>query len=296
MELSVEADSGDAARSAARKSARGRNGLRAWQGVVYLLVVVAVAVVVFPLLWMFASALKSNGQIVNLAAPLWPVHWVWGNIARAWSTAPFPRFFMNSAIFSVSATAGQLATGLLGGYAFASFDFPGKNVLFIVTLSGLMIPFTVVIIPVVQILAVLHWLNTYQGLIVPNIASALGAFLFRQFFLGAPAQLAEAARIDGASEIRIFRSIYVPLARPMIAAFGIITFLIDWNNFLFPLLVTSSTKMMVLPLGLSVFQTQFTVQYNLVMAASLIAIVPVLLVAFLLQRHILEGITLGAVQ
>lgn len=263
---------------------------------VYLLVALSVLVVALPLLWMLGTALKSNGQVVNLAAPLWPVHLEWSNISRAWSVAPFARYFLNSAIFSVAATVGQVLTGLLAGYAFAVFDFPGRRVLFYAVLSGLMVPFTTVIVPVVQILAQLHWLNTYEGLIVPNLASALGAFLFRQFFLGAPPQLGEAARIDGASEVRIFRSIYAPLARPMTAAFAIISFLYNWNNFLFPLVVTSSSKMMVLPLGLSVFQTQFTVQYNLVMAASLIAVVPILLVAMAGQRQIVEGITLGAVQ
>ncbi|MHB8293158.1 MAG: carbohydrate ABC transporter permease [Acidimicrobiales bacterium] len=273
-------------------------GRRAWaaHGVVYAAVGLAVLVVAFPLLWMLGSALKTNGQIVNLAAPLWPTHLAWSNIVKAWEGAPFPRYFLNSGIFGVSTTIGQIATGLLAGYAFAKFDFPGKRALFYVTLSGLMVPFAIVIVPVVQILGMLHWLNTYQGLIVPNLASALGAFLFRQFFLGAPPELGEAARIDGASEARIFRSVYLPLARPMIAAFGIISFLINWNNFLFPLVVTNSTNMMVLPLGLSVFETQFTVEYNLIMAASLIAIVPVLLVAMAAQRHILEGITLGAVQ
>lgn len=273
----------------------GRRALVA-HGVVYAAVGLAVLVVAFPLLWMLGSALKTNGQIVNLAAPLWPTHLAWSNIVKAWEGAPFPRYFLNSGIFGVSTTIGQIATGLLAGYAFAKFDFPGKRALFYVTLSGLMVPFAIVIVPVVQILGMLHWLNTYQGLIVPNLASALGAFLFRQFFLGAPPELGEAARIDGASEARIFRSVYLPLARPMIAAFGIISFLINWNNFLFPLVVTNSTNMMVLPLGLSVFETQFTVEYNLIMAASLIAIVPVLLVAMAAQRHILEGITLGAVQ
>jgi len=278
----------------ARRLARRHRWFR--YGIIYGAVGLAVLIVMFPLLWMLGSAVKTNGQIVNLSAPLWPTHFAWGNIVKAWNYAPFTRWTINSAIFSVSTTVGQVGTGLLAGYAFASFDFPGKRFLFYVVLSGLMIPFTVVIVPVVQVLAALHWLNTYEGLIVPNVASALGAFLFRQFFLGAPTQLAEAARLDGASEFRIFWNIYLPLARPMIAAFGIISFLFNWNNFLFPLIVTSSTNMDVLPLGLSVFETQFSADYNLIMAASLIAVVPILLVAIAAQRHIIDGITLGAIQ
>lgn len=264
-------------------------------GIVYGLLGLAVLIVVFPLVWMALTAVKSNGQIVNPAEPLWPNHFYWGNIADAWKQAPFGRWYLNTLIFAVGATLGQLISGLLAGYAFAMFDFPGKRVLFIVAISGLMVPFSAILVPLSQILADLHWLNTYQGLIVPNIASALGAFLFRQFFLGAPHQLGEAARIDGAGELRIFMRVYAPLARPIIAALAIILFLQNWNNFLFPLIAVNTTKMEVLSQGLSVFQSQFTTEYNLIMAASLIAIVPVLAVAVAAQRHIIEGITLGAI-
>jgi ABC-type glycerol-3-phosphate transport system permease component len=268
--------------------------LLARRSVVYLLLALAVLIVAFPLVWMAVSALKTDAEIINPAAPLWPEHPEWSNIGRALSQAPFGRWYLNTAIFGVAATAGQLASGLLAGYAFAMLDFPGKRPLFLVALSGLMVPFSAIIVPMSQLLGDLHWLNTYQGLIVPNIASALGAFVFRQFFLGTPRELGEAARIDGASELRVFFNVYAPLARPVVAALAIILFLQNWNNFLFPLIVVNTTDMAVLSQGLSVFQSQFTTQYNLIMAASLITIVPVLLVAVAAQRHIVEGITLGA--
>jgi len=191
-----------------------------------------------------------------------------------------------------------VATGILAGYAFAMFVFPLKRTLFTVVLSGLMIPFTVVLVPVVQILGDLHWIDSYQGLIVPNLASALGAFLFRQFFLSAPIELGEAARIDGASEWRIFWSVYRPLAKPMTAAFTIIAFLQNWNNFLFPLVVTNSQKLMMVSQGLTVFQADPVnkVSYNLLMAGSLIAVVPVLIVAMVAQRRVVDGLSLGAVK
>ncbi|MFC4907208.1 carbohydrate ABC transporter permease [Actinomadura gamaensis] len=269
----------------------------AHRAAVYALLAAAVLIVMFPLVWMALTAVKSNGQIINPAAPLWPTEWHWSNIPDAWGKAPFARWFVNTVVFAVAATAGQLAAGMLAGYAFAMFDFPGRRTLFVLALSGLMIPFSAIIVPVAQILGDLHWLNTYQGLIVPNIASGLATFLFRQFFLGAPHQLAEAARIDGASELRIFWQVYAPLARPATAALGIILFLQNWNNFLFPLIAVNTTKMQVISQGLAVFQAQMTTQtqYNLIMSASLIAIVPVLLVAVAAQRHIVEGITLGAV-
>jgi ABC-type glycerol-3-phosphate transport system permease component len=266
--------------------------------VVYLLVAISVLIVVFPLLWMFFSALKTNGQIIDPNAPLLPTHWQWSNISKAWHVAPFGRFLLNSAIFSVVTTAGQTLTGLLAGYAFAMFDFPGKRLIFYVVLSGLMIPFTVVLVPVVQLLADVHWLDSWQGLLVPNIASALGTFLFRQFFLGVPVDLGEAARIDGAGEWRIFFTVYRPLAQPMIAAFTMIAFLQNWNNFLFPLVVTNSEKLMMVSQGLTLFQANpiNKVSYNLLMAGSLIAVAPILVVALVAQRKVVDGLSLGAVR
>jgi ABC-type glycerol-3-phosphate transport system permease component len=264
---------------------------------VYALVGVSVLLVTFPLLWMVAAALKTDGQIIDPNAPLLPLHPQWSNLVTAWNTAPFGTFFLNTAIFAVATTAGQVITGMLAGYAFAMFEFPAKRVLFYLVMAGQMIPFTVVIVPVVQLLADAGWINTYQGLIVPNIASSLGCFLYRQFFLGAPLELGEAARIDGAPEWRIFWRVYRPLAAPMTAVFTIIAFLQNWNNFLFPLVVTNSEKLMMVSEGLTVFASQIKgTAYNLLMAGSLIAVVPVLVVAMIAQRKVIEGLTLGAVR
>jgi ABC-type glycerol-3-phosphate transport system permease component len=270
---------------------------RLWsKALIYSLLAVAVLVVVFPLVYMLGTAVKPNYQITDLRASLWPSQFEWSNIVRAWNSAPFGRWFVNTVIFSVGATLGQIGSSLLAGYAFAMYDFPGKRLLFYCLIAGLMVPFSTVIVPVVQILADLHWLNTYQGLIVPNIASALGAFLVRQFYLGMPYELGEAARIDGASEWKVFFRVYAPLATPIIAAFAIISFLQNWNNFLFPLIVVNSTNMEVVSQGLSVFQNQFSVDYDLLMSAALIVIAPILVVAVIAQRRIIEGFMLGAVQ
>jgi multiple sugar transport system permease protein len=264
---------------------------------IYLLVAVSLLIVAFPLLWMAAAALKTQSEVINPGASLLPLHPQWGNIAAAWNTAPFGTFFLNTVIFAGITTLGQIATGMLAGYAFAMFDFPARRVLFYVVMSGLMIPFTVVIVPLVQLLADAGAVDTWQGLLVPNLASALGCFLFRQFFLSAPAELGEAARLDGASEWRIFWQVYRPLARPMTAAFTVIAFLQNWNNFLFPLVVTSSERLMMISQGLTLFQGQITgTAYNLLMAGSLIAVVPVLIVAMIAQRNVVEGLTLGAVR
>jgi ABC-type glycerol-3-phosphate transport system permease component len=264
---------------------------------VYFLVTVAVLIVAFPLLWMIAAALKTQSEIIDPSASLLPAHPQWSNISNAWNTAPFGTFFLNTAVFSVVTTVGQIATGMLAGYAFAMFDFPGKRVAFYLVMSGLMIPFTVVIVPVVQLLADFGWIDSWPGLLVPNIASALGCFLFRQFFLSAPLELGEAARIDGASEWRIFWTVYRPLAQPMTAAFTVIAFLQNWNNFLFPLVVTTKESLMMISQGLTEFQGQISgTAYNLLMAGSLIAVIPVLIVAMIAQRKVVEGLTIGAVR
>jgi multiple sugar transport system permease protein len=264
---------------------------------VYFLVTVAVLIVAFPLLWMIAAALKTQSEIIDPSASLWPAHPQWSNITDAWNTAPFGTFFLNTAVFSVVTTVGQIATGMLAGYAFAMFDFPGKRVAFYLVMSGLMIPFTVVIVPVVQLLADFGWIDSWPGLLVPNVASALGCFLFRQFFLSAPLELGEAARIDGASEWRIFWTVYRPLAQPMTAAFTVIAFLQNWNNFLFPLVVTTRESLMMISQGLTEFQGQISgTAYNLLMAGSLIAVIPVLIVAMIAQRKVVEGLTIGAVR
>jgi ABC-type glycerol-3-phosphate transport system permease component len=274
----------------------GRRGRRVrWSFLLWYPVLVVVGfVMALPLIWMILTAFKSNGQVLNMAAPMWPQPFEWQNIVQAWQAAPFGRFYLNSIIFSVTATAGQVLTSAMSGYAFARFRFPGRDLFFYLTLTGLMIPFVVVMIPVVQLVNSFHWLNTYQGLIVPNLQSAFGMFLFRQYYLSLPAEVEDAATVDGASLVRRFATIALPLARPIVSAFALLSFLVNWNNFLYPLLVTKTQNMMVVPLGLSIFQSQYTTYYNLLMAAALIAVVPVLIVSVFAQRAIVNGITLGS--
>ena len=260
----------------------------------YPLLVIAAFIMALPLLWMVLTAFKSNGQVLNMAAPVLPAPIEWSNLVQAWTTAPFARFYLNSIIFTVAATAGQVVTSAMSGYVFARFRFPGRNLFFYLTLMGLMVPFVTVMVPVVQIVNDFHWLNTYQGLIVPNLQSAFGMFLFRQYFLSIPSDVEDAATVDGASLARRFATVALPMARPILSAFGLLSFLVNWNNFLYPLIVTKTTNMMVVPLGLSVFQSQYTTYYNLLMAAALIAVVPVLIVSVFAQRAIVNGITLGS--
>lgn len=266
-----------------------------WSSLVwYPLLIIAGFVMALPLLWMILTAFKSDGQVLNMAAPILPKPIEWSNLVQAWDSAPFARFYLNSVIFTVATTVGQVLTSAMSGYVFARFRFPGRNLFFYLTLMGLMVPFVTVMVPVVQLVNDFHWLNTYQGLIVPNLQSAFGMFLFRQYFLSIPSDVEDAATVDGASLARRFSTIALPMARPIVSAFGLLAFLGNWNNFLYPLIVTKTTSMMVVPLGLSIFQSQYTTYYNLLMAAALIAVIPVLIVSVFAQRAIVNGITLGS--
>lgn len=250
-----------------------------------------------PFLWMLLTAVKSVAEASAFPPTLWPRVWEWGNFVRVFEVVPFGTFYWNSTISTLLATAGQIGTSALAGYAFARLRFWGRDTLFFILLTALLIPFQVIMAPLVGVLSTLHWLNTYTGLIVPNVPSIFGTFLFRQFFMGIPIELEEAARMDGAGRLRILYSVVMPLSLPVVAAFGILSFLYNWNNLFYQLLVVSRTHMMTLPLGLTEFNNQYAESsFNLLMAASTLAVAPILVVYFWLQRYFIEGIALSGVK
>jgi multiple sugar transport system permease protein len=247
---------------------------------------------VIPFLWMLSTSLK-NDQQAYIFPPIWIPHpVVWGNYLSVWQALPFDRFLINSTIVSVLLTFGQIATCSLGAFAFARLRFPGREKLFVLYLGTMMIPFQVTMIPVFILVKYLHWLDTYQGLVIPGLFSAYGTFLLRQFFMGIPDELEDAAKIDGCSYWRIYWNIIIPLSKPALATLGIFVFMWSWNNFLWPLLIINTLEMNTLPLGLSYFLGQYTIYWNLLMAGTTIALVPVLIVFFFAQRYFVEGITL----
>jgi multiple sugar transport system permease protein len=205
---------------------------------------------------------------------------------------PFGRFYLNSFVVAASVTALQLLTSSLSAFAFARLRFRGRNALFLLYLATLMIPFQVTMLPNFILMRYLGWYDTYQALILPPAFSAFSTFLLRQYFLGIPLDLDEAARIDGASSFRIWWRIILPLSGPVLAALAIFVFLNNWNDFLWPLVITNSLEMRTLPVGLSTFQGQYKVQWHLLMAGSVIAMMPVLIVYIIGQRWIIRGITL----
>ncbi|MBC8263808.1 MAG: carbohydrate ABC transporter permease [Anaerolineales bacterium] len=249
-------------------------------------------VMLLPFVWMLSTSLKEPREIFTYP-PVWiPSPIAWENYPATVSAMPFGRFYLNSFVVAASVTILQILTSSLAAFAFARLRFRGRNALFLVYLATLMIPFQVTMIPNFILVRFLGWYDSYQALILPTAFSALSTFLLRQYFLGIPMDLDEAARMDGASSWRIWWQIIMPLSGPAIAALAIFTFLASWNDFLWPLVITTSLEMRTLPVGISAFQGQYNVQWHLLMAGSVIAMLPVLIIYVIGQKWIVRGITL----
>jgi multiple sugar transport system permease protein len=246
-------------------------------------------VMVVPFVWQFLTSLKTLPHAVRIPPTIVP-DGRWSNYAQVFRLVPFGQQFLNTALMTAARTAGQLIFCSMAAYAFARLRFPGRGVLFGAFLSVLMVPPQLFVIPQYEIIAGLGWLNSLPALIVPGLFSAFGTFLLRQFFLGLPAELDEAARLDGANPLRIWWSIMLPLARPGLVALGILTALWSWNDFFWPLVVNNDPEKMTLSAGLASLQGQFTTDYPVLMAGSLLASLPVIAVFVVLQRQFVDGI------
>lgn len=248
------------------------------------------ALVAFPFVWMVLTSLRTQQEIFSRPGHLIPATLDLDAYVRVWSELPFARLFLNSILFAGGATALSVFFDSLAAYALARLDFPGKTAAFYLVLATLMVPYQITLIPLFQTVFDLHWLNTYQGLIVPRATSAFGIFLLRQFFVTVPRDLDQAARIDGAGAFRIYWSIMLPLARPALATLSVFLFMNNWNDFLWPLVITSSTDMRTLPAGLALFSGQFVIEHAVLMAGATLSLLP-LAVAFLFaQRYFVQGI------
>ncbi len=264
---------------------------RTWRGSVglYVLVTFAAAVMLFPFLWTVITSITSDG---NLAAG--PTLVVKDPTLSAYrtllDTLPMWRITLNSLVVAVVATLAQLITGSMAAYGFARLDFRGKGVIFGLYLATLMVPLQVLVVPLFIEMKTLSLQDTYFALLAPSLASAFGIFLVKQAIDGVPRELDEAATIDGGGHLRIFVTIILPLVRPALATLAIFAFMGSWNSFLWPLVVMRSPELMTLPLGLSTLHGQFTTQWNVVMAGSVLSIIPIAIIYLLAQRHIITGL------
>jgi len=261
-----------------------------------LLMVVLALVVLFPLLYALGTSLKTTAEVNQYPPTLWPHVFTVGNYPDALRVAPIARFLLNSFIQSGAVTVGQLVTAALAAFAFSFIEFPGRQVLFFLFLSTLMIPAEVTLIPNYLTVRSLGWLNTYPALVAPFLATAFGTFLLRQFFLTVPRELWDAARIDGCSRRRFLVQILAPLARPAFATLAIYAFLSTWNQYLWPLLVINSQQMRTVQIGLAILQSQESVSWSLVMAGIVLIVAPTIFLFLIGYRHVVRGLTAGAVK
>ena len=259
-------------------------------GLYYALLVLLALVFAFPFFWMVSSAFKPPALIFVYPPVLLPPSLSLDNFRGVFEAAPFARYMFNSFFVSITVTLIALLLHAMCGYALARLQFPGRDLIFVGILSTLMIPFYTILIPLVLLVKWLGWLNTYWALIVPAIPHAFGIFWMRQFFLGMPAELEEAARVDGASRVRVFFAIALPLARPIMAALAVFFFLANWDAFLWPLVAANKEEMRVVQVGISSFVGEHGSAWNLIMAGSTIAILPTLILFFSLQRFIVRSV------
>ncbi|GIL25846.1 carbohydrate ABC transporter permease [Actinocatenispora comari] len=260
----------------------------------HAILLVAVAIFFGPFVWMLLTSFKSSSEALSFPPTFLPHEWRFDSYLRIFTVAPFGLYYLNSTIVTVLATFGQIVTSLAAGYAFARMRFRGRTVIFVVLLAALMVPFEVVFTPLVTLLSQLGWLNSYQGLIIPNVPSILGAFLFRQFFLSFPTEIEDASRIDGAGIWRRLWSVMAPMARPMIGSFAILSFVYNWNNFFFQFLVTTRSRYYTVQVGLAQLQGENnTTDFGLLMAGSTLAIIPVMIVFLIFQRQLVSAMSGG---
>jgi len=260
-----------------------------------VLIIIAVSML-FPVIFMVSGSFKSAQEVSQENPTLLPSDFTAENYTKVFEAMPFGRYYLNSIIVAVSRTLIVLFTSSLFGYVFAKHTFWGKNVLFITLLSTMMMPFVVVLVPLFLVVSYLGLADTYTGLILPGSISIFGLFLMRQNIQEIPNDLIESAKIDGAAEWWIYLRIILPLVKPALAALGIFTFMWNWNDFVWPLVITISENMRTLPLGIAQFQTEHSINYSLTITAATISMLPVLVVFLFAQKQFIKGMTMSGLK
>jgi multiple sugar transport system permease protein len=262
----------------------------------YVLALIGAAYALVPLLWMASASVMPAGEASTYPPPLLPSHVTWEHYADLFERLDVGRFFLNSLLIATLVTGISLVTNSMAGYAFAKFRFRGRDGLFRFLLAALVIPVQVAMLPLFLLLKEMGLINTYWGVIVPGMATIFGIFLVRQYALSIPDDLLDAARIDGASEFRIYWKVVVPLCKPILVTLAVFTFMTAWNDFMWPLIVLSDNAMYTLPVALANMVGEHFQEVELMMAGSVITVLPVLILFMVLQRHYVEGITIGSVK
>lgn len=262
----------------------------------YVLIAFLFILVVFPFYWMIVTSLQPQDAVMSVPPQLWPRHITWHNYVDAWNSAPWLRYFGNTIFVAVTSTVLSIITSSLAAFAFACIDFRGKEILFDIVLSVMMIPAATTLIPNFLIITRMRWFDTFYALIVPFSTSVFGIFLLRQYFLSTPKELWEAAEIDGASRFRYFRSIALPLAKPAIVTIAINSFLGSWTSFLWPTVMTQTPGKQLIEVALRGFLNEKGQQWSQLAAASVFTTIPIIVLFFFVQKQFIEGIGGGGIK
>ncbi|MET3545547.1 multiple sugar transport system permease protein [Paenibacillus favisporus] len=264
--------------------------------IIHIVLMVGSFLMVVPVLWSLLTSLKAPDEVTRIPITILPGQPHWDNFQKVADLLPFMTFYWNTVVTTLVKVLFGLLFSSLAAYAFARIHFPGRTLLFLLVLSVMMVPGQVFLIPQYLLMKDLGWLNSLKAITVTGMFSAYSTFLLRQFFLGLPSELEESARIDGCNPFRIYWNIMLPLAKPGLISVAIISTLWSWNDFLWPLVVNDSMDKMTLAVGLASLQGQFTTNYPVLMAGMLLAVWPMILIFFLLQKQFIEGITLGGLK
>ena len=280
--------------------------------ILYLVLGIGAVSMLVPFLWMLSTSFKQPNEVFASGGGInWlPKYFLlndavvdgtnirawWGNYPDAWKEISFLRLYLSSIFVAVVGTFGQVLTSSMAAYAFARLKFPGRDKLFFAYLATMMVPGSVTMIPLFVVMKHFGWINTYQALIIPGLFSAYGTFMLRQFFMGLPSELEDAAKIDGSSYLGIWGRVILPLSKPALATLTTFTFMGFWGSYMWPLVVTITEAPRTLPIGLKYFIGQHATNYTQLMAGSMIALIPVLLLFIFNQRYFVEGIKLSGIK
>ncbi len=266
------------------------------QILVFILLLVGSLAMLLPFLWMALSSLKTQTELLQMPPTIFPKQPTLKNYQRVLEGIPFLQYYANSLVTGVLNTVVGLFTSCIAGYIFAKYEFRGKNVLFLTMLACMMIPYDTLMVPLYRIMVAFHWTNTFLVLTVPYFVNIFGIFLMRQFMQDIPKDFIDAAEIDGCGQFRTFRSVILPIVRPVMAALCIFLFMASWNSYIWPLISVNSRDLFTLPVGLGAFQNDRGRQVDLIMAASTMTVLPICIVFLAAQKHFVQGITMAGIK
>lgn len=263
---------------------------------IYLILIVGATLIVLPYIWILLTALKSPEEVFSKPMVIIPQKLRWDNFLQVLKLTHFKRYVFNSVIVTAAITIGELITTILAAFAFSNLNFKGKDIIFTILLATMMVPGEVLLIPNFVTLSKLRWINTYKALIIPWCTSVFSIFFLRQYFLGIPKQLYYAAKVDNCSDFKYLIQIMLPIARPAVITIALLKVINSWNSFMWPLIVTNNEEMRTLPIVLSKFSTEVGMDYHILMAASIIIILPMLIIFVLMSKYIINGVSSSGIK